>query len=135
MKCLIRINNDAKDPLNIDKTFVADVQDKGLTATVRPIGEVERVYMNKFTDPERGFSVLGIFEGEEYQPKTREELAELFGTKVELPHHLQNITITLTGQKRFFRCDCGCNVFHKFTEESEQYFCNSCNVSYTAEKS
>jgi hypothetical protein len=31
-----------------------------------------------------------------------------------------------------FRCECGCNVFHK--DEEENYVCNCCGNKYTPEK-
>lgn len=29
-----------------------------------------------------------------------------------------------------FRCDCGCNVFHKRVGEENRYICNSCDAEF-----
>lgn len=38
--------------------------------------------------------------------------------------------VRLPGQDRSFRCECGCNCFHKRIGEPTRYICNSCEVEY-----
>ena len=43
-----------------------------------------------------------------------------------------NIMVKINGES--FRCDCGCNVFHKPDKDNEnKYVCNSCYATYTGE--
>lgn len=34
------------------------------------------------------------------------------------------------GNETFFRCDCGCNVFHHPAERPDRYECNACGAWY-----
>lgn len=34
---------------------------------------------------------------------------------------------------KFFRCECGCNVFAKSSTRPDYYKCNSCNLIYLSE--
>ena len=46
--------------------------------------------------------------------------------------NLMNFTIKIGGN--FFRCPCGCNVFHKPNKENLNYYkCNSCGSAYDTE--
>lgn len=33
--------------------------------------------------------------------------------------------------KRYFRCVCGCNVFHQMEGEPDRYYCNACPETYS----
>lgn len=40
--------------------------------------------------------------------------------------------LRLPMKERSFRCDCGCNCFHKRVGEPNRYICNACDAEYTA---
>lgn len=44
-----------------------------------------------------------------------------------------SVTITVVGEKRFYRCECGCNVFAKIEPIDPDwilYRCNSCRSNF-----
>ena len=45
---------------------------------------------------------------------------------------LQEFLLTMDGKR--FRCDCGCNVFHKFKGEPDTFYCNCCPLGYETTK-
>jgi predicted SprT family Zn-dependent metalloprotease len=46
---------------------------------------------------------------------------------------LHQFLVKLGDKKESFRCECGCNVFHKRENEPERYICNSCDAEYIGE--
>jgi len=55
-------------------------------------------------------------------------------TSVMKDEKLENFTIRLPDIKGFFRCQCGCNVFHKPDDTNLNLFkCNGCGVEYSSE--
>jgi hypothetical protein len=56
-------------------------------------------------------------------------------TPEEIKEHKKNpnVTIRLTGQQHYFRCGCGCNVFHH-EDNWDVYICNSCKTEYVSDK-
>lgn len=35
------------------------------------------------------------------------------------------------GKTGYFRCDCGCNCFHKYHDEPDAWYCNSCDTKWS----
>lgn len=46
---------------------------------------------------------------------------------------MATVMIFLTGKKKSFRCECGCNVFIRLGEVGERYRCNACPREYEGE--
>jgi hypothetical protein len=47
---------------------------------------------------------------------------------------VHNVMVHLPGSKVSFRCECGCNVFHKKDKDDNKFICNACFAVYTGEK-
>jgi hypothetical protein len=43
---------------------------------------------------------------------------------------LKNFMIMIGGES--FRCECGCNCFHKPIDEPNRFICNACDAEYVA---
>jgi hypothetical protein len=44
-----------------------------------------------------------------------------------------NIMLYIAGSKIAFRCECGCNVFHRIPSQDDMrhYMCNGCRLTYS----
>jgi hypothetical protein len=55
-------------------------------------------------------------------------------TDEEIKKHKENPNIILKVGGKFFRCECGCNVFHHPGTDSDEYQCNACPAKYYSEE-
>ena len=46
---------------------------------------------------------------------------------------VKDFMVFLEGKERSFRCDCGCNIFHKPINDDAVYICNSCDMRFRGE--
>jgi len=47
----------------------------------------------------------------------------------------KSVMLYVGGSKTAFRCECGCNVMHKETDDKGLYYiCNGCSNEYRGEK-
>lgn len=53
---------------------------------------------------------------------------------VELEKQPVDVMVYLPGSKTSFRCECGCNVFHKKDKDENRFICNACYAEYVGEK-
>lgn len=47
---------------------------------------------------------------------------------------VHNVMVYLPFSKASFRCECGCNVFHKKDKDESGFICNACYAEYVGEK-
>jgi uncharacterized Zn-finger protein len=54
-------------------------------------------------------------------------------TAEEIEKHKDNPNTTLKVAGKPFHCPCGCNVFHHPNTDADEFRCNACSTTYSAE--
>lgn len=47
--------------------------------------------------------------------------------------NVRAVMVQEEGQTEYFKCECGCQYFHKYTDAPNEFICNACGVLYRAE--